>query len=88
MPRPVGLDIRCQVRHELPGMQAQFLQWKGNLRCNLFWIIGVFDLVELWKIRMFFISSSGPSRTFAIQMSHFVVEELGARREVACSRYS
>lgn len=67
MPSPVDPYAHCQTRHELPVMQARFLWGKGNPPCNLFWIIYVFDLVEFWKLRIFFISSNGPSRTYAIQ---------------------
>lgn len=57
--------------------ESHFSGGKGNLICNLSPLIYVFDLVELWTIRMFFISFSGPSRTLAIQISHFTIEELG-----------
>lgn len=67
MPSPVDLDAYYQTRHELSATQARFLWGKGNLTCNLFWIISVFNLVELWKLRMFFISSKVPPRTYAIQ---------------------
>lgn len=67
MPSPVDMDAHYQGRHELPVTEARFLWGKDNLTCNLFWFICVFDLVELWKLRMFFINSNGPSRTFAVQ---------------------
>lgn len=60
--------------------ELSFSGGKGNLPCNLFPIIYVFDLVELWTIRMFFISFSGPSGTHAIQISHFT--GFGGLREV------
>lgn len=79
MSSPVALDVHHQTRHEFPVRQAQFLQGKGNLSCSLLGIICVFDLVEPWKIRMFFISSREPSKTYAIRISHFTIQNSGSQ---------